>query len=146
MHVKSTRENICCYDHINWSFSEFLDAVISFFFRQFTKHNEASAPALIKFIVYLFGKIFGVDENDCLSVIIERIEYLHDIVNLTAFFALIVKLLNVVKLDWLNLHGDLDCILDDFGDLSSHLFFVCGWEKDELDLVRQLFDFIYELI
>ena len=96
VHVESTREQICCYNHINWTLSEFLDAFISFLFRQIAKHNEASVSLFIKSVVNLYGKVFRVYENDSLSVIFERIENLHDIINLPTFLALMIKLLNIV--------------------------------------------------
>ena len=92
VHVKSTRKQICCNDHINWSFSELLDAIISLFFRQIAKHNEASVFLFIKFVVHLFGKVFSVDENDGLSVIFEWIENFHDVFDLPAFLALVIEL------------------------------------------------------
>jgi len=96
MHVKSTREQICCYDHIDWTLSELLYAVISFLFRQIAKHNEASVALFIEAVVNFFGKLFGVHENDSLSVIFERIEDFHDVLNLSASLALMIELLNVV--------------------------------------------------
>jgi len=95
MHVKTTREQICCYNNIDRAFSEFLNAFISFFFSHITKHNEASVFFFIKSVVYLFCKIFRVNENDCLSVVIERIKNLHDVINLSAFLALMIELLNI---------------------------------------------------
>ena len=96
VHVKSTREQICCYDNIDCAFSEFLYAIISFLFRQIAKHNEASVLVFIKLVVHLICKIFSVHKYDSLSVIFERIEYLHDVFNFSTFFAFMVELFNII--------------------------------------------------
>ena len=96
VHVESTREQICWNYHINWTLSELPNAVISFLFRQIAKHNEASVAFFIEAVVNCFGKFFCVHENDSLSVLFERIENFHDVLNFPAFVALMIELLNVV--------------------------------------------------
>ena len=146
VHVKTSRENIRCDNHIDLSFSELFDAFVSFFLGQFAEHNKASVTLLIQSVIDIFSKTNCIDENDSLRVIIESLEDFHNVINLFASIALVIELLNVVQLDWLYLHCYLNGILDDFWDLLAYFLFVGGWEKDELDLVLQFFDSFNEWV
>ena len=114
VHVKTSRENIRCDNHIDLSFSELFDAFVSFFLGQFAEHNKASVTLLIQSVIHVFSKTNGIDENDSLRVIIESLEDFHNVINLFALIALVIELLNVVQLDRTYLHCYLNGILDDF--------------------------------
>jgi hypothetical protein len=98
MHVKTAGEEIGRDNDFDIAISELLDVLISLVLMHSTEYDGCRITCSPKRIEDSFREVKGVHEDDGLSLINESIEYVFDKVDLSSLLALIIELLNFVKI------------------------------------------------
>ena len=98
MHVETAGEEIGRDNDFDIAVSELLDVLISLVLLHSTEYDGCRIACFPKWIEDSLREVKGVHEDDGLSLINESIEYVFDKVDLSSLFALVIELLNLVKL------------------------------------------------
>lgn len=120
MHVKASRNQISCNEHVDLAFAELFYASVSLIILEISEQDVAPVSIVIELGIYFISEVFGIDEYDGLGVLFESFEELLDEIYLSAEGALLIELLHVIKLDILHLHHNLAGIRDNLSYLVTY--------------------------